>query len=200
MPAASPAAVTRRHAIVRHNDTTVPLYSIIGGKLTTMRALAELTVATVLPDAGPASAAESRERTIPGGDGYPHDAAAVTAAWSRIGDRLQLSAASVAATWRLCGTRSDAILGATPTRDLLPDTQLPEAMVRWSLEHEWTYTLADLVERRLMLLYHHRLTRACLVRLAELLVEAGRLPAVDAPAAVTAEIEHLAAHYGKRVE
>ena len=51
-----------------------------------------------------------------------------------------------------------------------------------------------------MLLYHHRLTRACLVRLAELLVEAGRLPAVDAPAAVTAEIEHLAAHYGKRVE
>jgi glycerol-3-phosphate dehydrogenase len=200
VPAASPAAITRRHAIVRHSDTAVPLYSIVGGKLTTMRALAELTVATVLPTVGQTSAADSRERTIPGGDGYPPDPAAVSAAWSRIGERLQLPAASVAAAWQLCGTRSDAILSATPVRDLLPDTALPEAMARWSLEHEWTYTLADLVERRLMLLYHQRLTRACLTRLAELLVEAGRLPAHEAAAAVTSEIEHLAARYGKRVE
>ena len=37
------------------------------------------------------------------------------------------------------------------------------------IRSEWATTLADLVERRLMLLYHQRLTNACLHDLAELL-------------------------------
>ena len=60
-------------------------------------------------------------------------------------------------------------------------------------------TLADLVERRLMLLYDQRLTRATLVDLAKLLVAEGRLTPSEVDAAVAAEVDRLAARYGKRI-
>ncbi|HTM52484.1 MAG TPA: glycerol-3-phosphate dehydrogenase/oxidase, partial [Pirellulales bacterium] len=46
--ASSPAAITRRHALVRNEAASIPLLSIIGGKLTTMRSLAETAAETVL--------------------------------------------------------------------------------------------------------------------------------------------------------
>jgi hypothetical protein len=77
---------------------------------------------------------------------------------------------------------------------------LPVALARHTIEHEWAATLADLIERRLMLLYHQRLSRACVGRLAELLVEGGKLLADEARNSVSDEVARLAARFGKRVD
>ncbi|MEX2112639.1 MAG: glycerol-3-phosphate dehydrogenase/oxidase [Pirellulales bacterium] len=199
VPASSPGAITRRHALVKHEHTAVPLYSVVGGKLTTMRALAEVTADAVLKQLALPKSANSRERVIPGGDDYPPDAAAVASACDGIARREGLSRASVAAVWRLCGTRAAAILATSPSTELLPGTDLPVSMARWAICHEFATSLADLVERRLMLLYHQRLSRACLERLAELLVAEGHLPTGDQAAVVAAEAERLAARYGKQL-
>lgn len=63
--AATPAAITRRHAIVEHAGGPWPAWTLVGGKLTTCRALAEETVAVVLKKLGRTPAANSRERPIP---------------------------------------------------------------------------------------------------------------------------------------
>jgi glycerol-3-phosphate dehydrogenase len=76
---------------------------------------------------------------------------------------------------------------------------LPLAFVRHVIDHEWVQTLADLVERRLMLLYHPRLTRRCLEQLADLLTAAGKLDAQQASHPVHAFAQRLREHYGKTV-
>jgi glycerol-3-phosphate dehydrogenase len=197
--ATSPAAITRRHSLVEHDNAAVPLYSVVGGKLTTMRSLAELTADTVLARLGRPVTANSRDCVLPGGENYPADSQALQQAVDQIAARTGFSSSSVAAVWKLCGTRSDSILASASDRELLGDTQLPCLFVRWSIEHEWATTLADLVERRLMLLYHHGLTKASLRRLAELLAEAGIFSAFDVDTRVAEEVARLAARFGKRV-
>jgi glycerol-3-phosphate dehydrogenase len=197
--ATSPGAITRRHALVNHDGTKVPLYSVVGGKLTTMRALAELTAETVLKQLSMPIVGNSRERPIPGGDAYPPTQADLAKIFDDVGRQFGLSRASVAAVWRMCGTRTAAILAISPSTELLPGADLPVSFARWSIRHEYATSLGDLVERRLMLLYHQRLTRACLERLAELLVENGCLSLDEQARAVAAEIERLASRYGKHV-
>src|SRR5690606_1918904 len=46
------AAITRRHSFVEHAAAGVPVISIVGGKLTTMRSLAEQAAADVLEHLG----------------------------------------------------------------------------------------------------------------------------------------------------
>ncbi len=65
---ANPAVVTRRHWVEENSESAVPLFSIIGGKLTTCRSLAEVTVAAVLRRLGTQPTANSRDRVIPGGE------------------------------------------------------------------------------------------------------------------------------------
>jgi glycerol-3-phosphate dehydrogenase len=195
----STAAITRRHSFVRHDAAAVPMFSIVGGKLTTMRSLAEQATATTFQYTGGTVRANSRERIFPGGEDYPPDAAGVEKAQREISQRTGFSGSRVAAVWNLCGTRSASILAASNDLTLLPNTDLPSAFVRWSIENEHVHTLPDLVERRLMLLYDQRLTRACLRRLAALLAEAGRLEKSQIDAATEQEIERLSTRYGKHV-
>jgi glycerol-3-phosphate dehydrogenase len=60
-----PAAITRRHQLVWNEATAVPLVSLVGGKLTTCRSLAEETAAAVLDRLGQKPQANSRQRPIP---------------------------------------------------------------------------------------------------------------------------------------
>jgi glycerol-3-phosphate dehydrogenase len=60
-----PAAITRRHQLVWNEASNVPLVSLVGGKLTTCRSLAEETAAAVLGRLGKAVTADSRNRPIP---------------------------------------------------------------------------------------------------------------------------------------
>jgi glycerol-3-phosphate dehydrogenase len=196
--ARSTAAITRRHSFVRHATTRVPMFSVVGGKLTTMRSLAEQAAALVFEILGGTVLVNSRERIFPGAEDFPD-----FDDWERIhraiAQRTGLPVAAIEEVWKLCGTRCEAILARADDRSLLADTDLPRSFVRWSIEHEHARTLADLVERRLMLLYHQRLTRACLASLAELLAKAGHLEAGQTHSAVAAEVARLKARYGKNV-
>lgn len=62
--ASSPAAVTRRHWLESHPDAPIPLYSVIGGKLTTCRSLAEEAAEVVLRHFGRIPTHPTRERPI----------------------------------------------------------------------------------------------------------------------------------------
>lgn len=63
--AKTPSAITRRHQLVWNDACEVPLVSLVGGKLTTCRSLAEETAAAVLHRLGREGTATSRERPIP---------------------------------------------------------------------------------------------------------------------------------------
>jgi glycerol-3-phosphate dehydrogenase len=63
--AKAPAAITRRHQLVWSDQSKVPLVSLVGGKLTTCRSLAEETAAAVLKQLGTAATANSQDRPIP---------------------------------------------------------------------------------------------------------------------------------------
>ncbi len=63
--AKTPAAITRRHQLVWNDESRVPLLSLVGGKLTTCRSLAEEAAAAVLGRLGLAVEANSQDRPIP---------------------------------------------------------------------------------------------------------------------------------------
>jgi glycerol-3-phosphate dehydrogenase len=193
------AAITRRHQFVEHAHGKLPVMSIVGGKLTTMRSLAEQAVVDILKHFERVPAVNSENRPFPGSEGYPASPSGVEATQRAIAERTQFPLPSVIAVWMLHGTKCESLLAAASNRDLLPDCELPEAVVRHAIAAENAVTLGDLVERRTMLLYHPRLTRACLRRMAELLAEASRLPAQEIDAATTAECARLAARFGKTV-
>src|SRR5207249_2735653 len=63
--ARTPAAITRRHQLVWNDAAPLPLVSLVGGKLTTCRSLAEETAAAVLLRLGKRPLTTSCERPIP---------------------------------------------------------------------------------------------------------------------------------------
>jgi glycerol-3-phosphate dehydrogenase len=62
--AATPAAISRRHWLEPNPTSDVPLFSIIGGKLTTCRSLAEEAAATILTRLGLEPRVNSEDREI----------------------------------------------------------------------------------------------------------------------------------------
>ncbi|MDX1944478.1 MAG: FAD-dependent oxidoreductase [Pirellulaceae bacterium] len=62
--AKTPAAITRRHQLVWNDQSPVPLVSLVGGKLTTCRSLAEETATAVLGRLGHPLEHNSRDRPI----------------------------------------------------------------------------------------------------------------------------------------
>jgi glycerol-3-phosphate dehydrogenase len=174
--AATTAAVTRRHWMEPNPNCQVPLYSIIGGKLTTCRSLAEEAAGEILERLSLPRIANSSERPI-----TEHEPI------FSLGHKLAASASSIDQTT------------AAKSGDLLINTQIPLDVVRQIIQQEWVTKLDDLVERRLMLLYHPGLSHDCLNQLADLLIEAGLLAAAEKTIAVNNVIERLASHFGKRV-
>ncbi len=201
--ASTPGSITRRHAIVEQRDAPLPMVSLVGGKLTTMRSLAEEAAAVVLKQLGLPVTANSRETPIMESNAYPRDPYERTRQWHEVARETRFAPESVAAVATLYGGPMGPLfhaLAADGDHSLLDDTPLPAAFAAWVIRHEHVRTLADLVERRLMLLYHQRLTGACLRRLAELLAAAGRIPGNACERVVADEIARLQARYGKRVE
>lgn len=193
------AAITRRHFLVEHAAEGVPVVSIVGGKLTTMRSLAEQAAAEVLEHLGHKVQEHSRERLFPGAEHYPRNARDLGAEQRAIARRTGFTLPSVTCCWTLYGTGCESILATAPSRELVTDTALPVAVVRHMIEREHAVHLADLVERRAMLLYQERLTRGCLEHLARILVDAARLRATEVGAAVNQELTRLREHFGRTV-
>ncbi|MGE0608805.1 MAG: glycerol-3-phosphate dehydrogenase/oxidase [Pirellulales bacterium] len=196
----TPSAVTRRHWTHEHADAPWPLFSEIGGKLTTCRSLAEETAKLVLNRLGLPLVANSRQRPLPGGVNFPAADNQQKAACRQLAEQFQLPDATVEAACSLLGTRASEALAAAGDGALVPGTPLPRAMVQWVIEQEWPRTLDDLVERRLMLLYEASLNVATLRDLARLLAEAGHLSPTNIEASVAATVHRLRTHFGKVVK
>ncbi|HEX4147516.1 MAG TPA: glycerol-3-phosphate dehydrogenase/oxidase [Pirellulales bacterium] len=197
----STAGITRRHWVEEHPGAPVPMFSVIGGKLTTCRSLAESTTDTLLQRLGRQRIADSRQRLIPGAEGYPRDEEERDLRSAALERAYGLGPETLQQMWTLLGTRAEAVLkelgqAVQPDR-LLAGTHLPASLAAWSIRHEHVRRLDDLVERRLMLLYHRNLPRACLDQLADLLIAQNCLPATDRQRAVDDCQRRLQTHFGK---
>jgi glycerol-3-phosphate dehydrogenase len=170
---ATPAAITRRHWLHKHEGCEPPFYSIVGGKLTTCRSLAESAAKTILERLGRQPTASSRERSLP--DSFFESA-----------------------DWRGGAPALDNSPGAS-VGEMLDGTEFPVALARYMVEHEWVHRLDDFVERRLMLLFHRPLTRRCLEQLADVLVETAMLEPQRRDNEIARTIERLRERFGKRV-
>jgi glycerol-3-phosphate dehydrogenase len=82
--------------------------------------------------------------------------------------------------------------------DSVPGTHFPASFVRWVFAREWVTRLEDLVERRLMLMYEPRLSRATLEALARILEEE-RPSRVGVDEQVVAATARLRDFYGLRL-
>lgn len=208
----TPAAITRRHAVVPHPESSIPLFSIVGGKLTTCRSLAEEAAATVLRALGRDVVATSRDSLVAGAQEYPVDEEALRMEQERLAAQFALTVEQVKTGWALVGTRFREMMTSQPTDRDSPDlgrgepsatvhgTNVPLALARRIIRDEWVTCLEDLVERRLMLLYDHGLSAATLDHLSRLLVAEGKL----APHAMAHEVKHcrdrLARHFGRAIQ
>lgn len=182
------AAIPRGHSIEETSIDDFDVLTLVGGKLTTCRALAEEVTDRVLDRLHRKRSESTRERLLPGASS--EDSAS---------DGLQ--AEQRVAVRSLLGNRLKEVFGQSSDGDLksVPATNLPVDFVRWSIRNEWVTSLEDLVERRLMLIFTPGLQRSTLESLAGLLVEAGHLQAGDEETAVEKSIARLSEFYGKSV-
>jgi len=143
-------SVTRDYQIVTESDEgSPPLVSVLGGKITTYRKLAEDVldeVARFIPNVPPTWSASD---CLPGGD-FPHQE------FNREVDKLKqaypfLSEAHAHRLARLYGTRAKNILSdARRIEDLgrLFGGSLYETEVRYLIDHEWARCAEDILWRR----------------------------------------------------
>jgi glycerol-3-phosphate dehydrogenase len=82
---------------------------------------------------------------------------------------------------------------------LIRGVGLPLVVVRFCVDEEWATTLDDLIERRLMLSFHERLSREAIAEVAAALADAGALATDRVAAAVDGCVARLEERYGRRV-
>jgi glycerol-3-phosphate dehydrogenase len=219
--AGTPASITRRHMLVRDPQARLPTWSVVGGKLTTCRSLAESAALQILPAIGRTVRGSSRHRPLPGSfavpvaaesAGQPSGCASHAATMQDVvtttttaalgagfgeADAARAAASLVA----LFGSRAPDVFAAradaAPPR-LITGTSLPLAAVGFCVREEWAATVEDLVERRLMLAFDPALSAAAIRDVAGELARLGRLPAADVVAAAEACILTLKNRYDRR--
>ena len=145
---ASTAAITRAHLIVRDPDVT-GLYSIVGGKLTTHRALAEDCLKRLRPVLGNRHPSPTRGRPLPGALPVDERDALLADAGRVVGQATALR------WWRTYGGASRALLtriGSAPElgQRIGPDSDLAIVELVHALEAERARTLVDILRRRTM--------------------------------------------------
>jgi glycerol-3-phosphate dehydrogenase len=189
----------------------VPTWSIVGGKLTTCRSLAETAAATVLETLGRPVRGTSRDRPLPGAA----DAENMVALVRRCGPLAAAAGLAtadleqaVAGTCGLFGSRAERLWTQAAERHetpggedgMIPDVGLPAAAVGFCAREEWAAALEDVVERRLMLSFHERLSRETIAGVARALAAAGAIHIDDVAAAAEACATRLERRYGRRLE
>ena len=196
------AAISRGHSIDERSVNGIPVLTLIGGKLTTCRALGEEVADRVLAQLGVTRTVSTRERIVAGGEKYPTGDNAVEAAIKDLAAASGESPDTCRAVWRLIGTQSVALFSEkgrpfSEKKATVVGTALPVDFVRDIIASEWVTTLEDLVERRLLLALHPTLTRETLVSLAELLHSARPNP-VSVEEMVERACQRLRMFYARR--
>jgi glycerol-3-phosphate dehydrogenase len=147
-PRGKEGAITRRHLIRRHRAAR-GLYSIVGGKLTTHRALAEDVLKVLWPDLPRAARVRpTRERALPGA----LDAASRDELLADLGARFGAECAQ--RLWHVYGGAASSVAelakGAELGATLDPLSGVLVAELVYALEREWAVTLDDILQRRCM--------------------------------------------------
>jgi glycerol-3-phosphate dehydrogenase len=142
------AAITRRHLIYEHRRAR-GLYSIVGGKLTTHRALAEDVLLRIWRRRDRPFASGTRDRPLPGA----LDVAARGELLATLG--AELGADQATRLWRIYGGRAAAIASVARSskelkRVLGPGTRPLVAELVCAVQEEWASSLADILLRRCM--------------------------------------------------
>ena len=142
------AAITRRHLIYEHRRAR-GLYSIVGGKLTTHRALAEDVLRRVSRGTNRPFTSATRARPLPGA----LDAAARDELLGALG--ASLGADQAARLWRIYGAHAATIARlAQSSKDLAmivsPAASTLVAELVYAVREEWASSLADIHLRRSM--------------------------------------------------
>lgn len=192
----APAAVTRRHLLLRHPATAVPSWSIVGGKLTTCRSLAESAAAEVLPAIGWSVRGDSQSRPLPGAA-----AADTPQARRELREHLQrcgVASDTAARLVQLYGGQAEAVAGPGGSVGAAGCGVTLEA-VRRAVAGEWAVTLDDVVSRRLMLAFEPDFDLATLRQIAEILASTGRLSEDRVEAEVAAVAATLERRHGRRL-
>jgi glycerol-3-phosphate dehydrogenase len=148
VPASSPGGITRRHFLVDHSPDRTGLYSVIGGKLTTHRSLAEHVVDEVAHELDKHAPCRTRDLPFPYSPGtgmedlreelmrrYGLSGSFATRLTSIYGSRSREIAALAASDAGLAGPLAD---GAPAIG----------AELVWSIENEMALGLSDAVIRR----------------------------------------------------
>lgn len=140
------SAITRRHIIREHPGDTDGLISIIGGKLTTYRSLAEQATDVVCRRLGRSAAGRpTRSRSLPGGGASKSLPALLAEAAPDAADRLLgIYGSRVHALAALCEEEP------ALCRTLDASSSVLVAEVVFAIRYEFARTLVDLLYRRLM--------------------------------------------------
>jgi len=140
------SAITRKHIILRHRRQAAGLFSIIGGKLTTYRNLAEVVVNKAVRQLGrPRTPCLTRERALPGSTG-------IEAARKRILGLPGLPTTCAARLISVYGSRGETVaaLSARHPGFVDGDQTVLVAEVIHAIRNEHAVTLTDIAHRRLM--------------------------------------------------
>ncbi len=166
------AAISRDHQIDRREIKGLSVLTLIGGKLTTCRALGELVADQVLKELGRPRTVSTRERLVPGAEGYPVDPSLFEQEIAELAETTGHAKTTCRVVWQLIGTRALVDLRrCDPTGPKIVGTPFPREFVRQLIQTEWVTQLEDLVERRLLFALEPNLSRETLTDLAELLAE-----------------------------
>jgi glycerol-3-phosphate dehydrogenase len=170
-------AITRSHVVRDHAGRDVPeaeriegLLSIVGGKITTYRRLAEDTVDVVVKKLGRKAKCRTHQLPLPGGTAYPFDGFR-----ERFRVTSGLSIETADRLLRIYGTRAADALdfadGAPELREPFdPATGAIGAEVIFTLRTELAETLADVVQRRTLVGYGPHAGRGAAEAAAELAI------------------------------
>jgi glycerol-3-phosphate dehydrogenase len=144
------ASITRRHIVRAHDDRARGLLSVIGGKLTTYRALSEQLVDQAVERFSlEAGGCRTRDTLLPG-------AAGLGAAKVEIAEARCLTGAAGDRLLRVYGGRAIGILELLrprPDFEQTPDASrnVLAAEVAFAVRHEFALSLVDLLHRRMMI-------------------------------------------------
>ena len=145
------AAVTRDYDLkLERLPGGAPVLSVIGGKITTYRKLAEAALTRLLPLLGRASISWTATAALPGGDLPEGDFRSVSRRGpARAGRSCPMHRRAV---WReRTGPAWNSFLGTPIDFDALGETfgdELTSAEVQYLREHEWALTAKDVLWRR----------------------------------------------------
>ena len=198
------SAIPRGHSLHETTLNNIPLMTLIGGKLTTCRALAAEVSGQVLRRLGRTRQIDTDSRPVPGAESFPvrpEDFEKRLESEARNGP---LNADQLRQVWMLAGNFTEVLSAISQTNpqagpESIPGTSIPLEFARWSLRTEWVSCLSDLVERRLMLVFQPEISASTLQTLAGLMVSESLLDQEDVEREIQHTVDQLSHYYGRQV-